>query len=94
MSSGLANVILFSITAEGIEFEVLLRDISFSRLFKLLFNSLILVRKQFVKYDCLLLLSKTYERFLYCLYLKWASTFKSASCSFICLIIVICFSQK
>ena len=34
-----------NILAEGIEFEVLLRDISCSRLFKLLFNSLILVRK-------------------------------------------------
>ena len=43
MSSGLINVELFSITAEGTKFEVLFRDISFLIPFQVFFRSLIFV---------------------------------------------------
>ena len=58
MYLGLLHVILFSIKAEGTEFEVLFRDISFLIPFQVFFKSLIFVWKQFVKYDCLLLFGK------------------------------------
>ena len=58
MYLGLVHVILFSIKAEGTEFEVLYRDISFLIPFQVSFKSLIFVWKQFAKYDCLLLFSK------------------------------------
>ena len=82
MPLGLVNVILFSVTTEGTEFEVLFRNISFLIPFQVFFKSLIFVWKQFVKYDCLLLFRKVDKRLLYCLYLKWASFFKSVSFSF------------
>ena len=43
MSLGLVNVILFSITAEGTEFEVLFRDISFLIPFQVFFKSLLFI---------------------------------------------------
>ena len=45
MSLGLVNLILFPITTEDIEFEVLFRDISFLIPFQVFFKSLIFVRK-------------------------------------------------
>ena len=45
MSSGLLNVVLFSITAEDTEFEVLLRYVSFLIRWRVFFKSLIFVWK-------------------------------------------------
>ena len=43
MSLGLVNVIIFSITSEGTEFEVLFRNNSFLIYFEVFFKSLIFV---------------------------------------------------
>ena len=72
MSSGLFNLILFSVTEVCTEFEVLLKDIRFLIPFELFFKSL----------NCLLLFSKINKRFMYCLYLKWAEFPKLVSLSF------------
>ena len=77
-------LILFSITAEGIEFEVLFKDISclipFQAFFCIYF--LLCVSKQFVKYVCLILFSKVDKRFVCYLHIKWVSLFETASFSF------------
>ena len=76
-------LILFSVTAEGIEFEVFLNDISFLIPFQAFFCIYFLcVSKQFVKYDSLILFSKVNKRFVYYLYIKWVSLFKIATFSF------------